>query len=126
MPHIMIKIVAGAAVGIIPIGRGMVDRAGGGAQANDRDQGNDQGGIRQDRGGPAGGPVARGKRKPARLFPESRCSPGGKKIRVTLERREDGGLRVYSADLPGLVLLHSDARGGLSPPGRLGGFRSAQ
>ena len=35
---------------------------------------------------------------------------GAKKIPVTFERREDGGLRVYSTALPGLVLSHSDAR----------------
>jgi hypothetical protein len=28
------------------------------------------------------------------------------KVVVTFERREDGGLRVWSADLPGLVLSH--------------------
>jgi hypothetical protein len=35
---------------------------------------------------------------------------GAKKIQVTFERREDGGLRVYSAALPGFVLSHSEAR----------------
>jgi hypothetical protein len=30
------------------------------------------------------------------------------KVTVTFERREDGGLRVWSADLPGLVLSHRD------------------
>ena len=35
---------------------------------------------------------------------------GAKKIQVTFERRDDGGLRVYSAALPGFVLSHSDAR----------------
>jgi hypothetical protein len=35
---------------------------------------------------------------------------GAKKIPVTFERREDGGLRVYSPVLPGFVLSHSDAR----------------
>ena len=52
--------------------------------------------------------VARGEQKPAR-WTELR-EFGGKKIPVTFERRDDGGLRVYSADLPGLVLSHSDAR----------------
>ena len=27
---------------------------------------------------------------------------------ITIERREDGGLRVWSDDLPGLVLSHVD------------------
>jgi hypothetical protein len=35
---------------------------------------------------------------------------GAKKIQVTFERREDGGLRVHSAALPGFVLSHSEAR----------------
>jgi len=35
---------------------------------------------------------------------------GAKKISVTFERREDGGLRVHSAALPGFALSHSDAR----------------
>lgn len=30
------------------------------------------------------------------------------KITVTFERREDDGLRVWSEDLPGLVLSHKD------------------
>lgn len=30
------------------------------------------------------------------------------KVTITLEDREDGGLRVYSDDLPGLILSHSD------------------
>ena len=30
------------------------------------------------------------------------------KIVVTLERREDGGLRAYSEDVPGFVLSNSD------------------
>ena len=30
------------------------------------------------------------------------------KVVVTFERREDGGLRVYSDDVPGFVLSHSD------------------
>lgn len=30
-------------------------------------------------------------------------------ITVVFERREDGGLRVYSEDVPGFVLSHSDA-----------------
>lgn len=29
-------------------------------------------------------------------------------IQITLAPREDGGLRIYSDDLPGLVLSHSD------------------
>lgn len=32
------------------------------------------------------------------------------KIVVTFERREDGGLRVFSDDVPGFVLSHSDPR----------------
>ena len=28
---------------------------------------------------------------------------------ITIERREDGGLRVWSDDLPGLVLSHVDS-----------------
>lgn len=31
------------------------------------------------------------------------------KLTVTIERREDGGLFVYSDDLPGFVLSHLDA-----------------
>jgi hypothetical protein len=31
------------------------------------------------------------------------------KVTVTFELREDGGLRVYSKDVPGFVLSHSDA-----------------
>jgi hypothetical protein len=31
------------------------------------------------------------------------------KITVTIERRLDGGLRAYSADVPGFVLSHPDA-----------------
>ncbi len=31
------------------------------------------------------------------------------KVRVSLERRDDGGLRVWSEDLPELVLSHADA-----------------
>jgi hypothetical protein len=31
------------------------------------------------------------------------------KITIHLEPRSDGGLRVYSDDIPGLVLSHSDA-----------------
>lgn len=30
------------------------------------------------------------------------------KITVTFEKRDDGGLRVWSADVPGLVLSHAD------------------
>lgn len=30
------------------------------------------------------------------------------KIRITFERRPDGGLRVYSDELPGLVLSHAE------------------
>lgn len=30
-------------------------------------------------------------------------------LTVTFERREDGGLRVFSDDVPGFVLSHSDA-----------------
>lgn len=30
------------------------------------------------------------------------------KVTVTFEKREDGGLRVWSADVPGLVLSHSN------------------
>jgi hypothetical protein len=30
------------------------------------------------------------------------------KITVTFERRDDGGLRAYSNDVPGFVLSHSD------------------
>jgi len=33
---------------------------------------------------------------------------GPMKIIVTFERREDGGLRVYSEDVPGFVLSHAD------------------
>jgi hypothetical protein len=32
------------------------------------------------------------------------------KITVTIEKREDGGLYVYSEDLPGFVLSHKNAR----------------
>jgi hypothetical protein len=32
------------------------------------------------------------------------------KITVTIERRDDGGLYVYSEDLPGFVLSHRNAR----------------
>jgi hypothetical protein len=32
------------------------------------------------------------------------------KITVHLERREDGGLRAYSDEVPGFVLSHSDAK----------------
>jgi hypothetical protein len=32
------------------------------------------------------------------------------KIVVIFERREDGGLRVFSDDVPGFVLSHSDPR----------------
>ena len=31
------------------------------------------------------------------------------KVRVCIEQRDDGGLRVWSEDLPELVLSHSDA-----------------
>jgi hypothetical protein len=31
------------------------------------------------------------------------------RVTVTIERREDGGLYVYSDDLPGFVLSHLDA-----------------
>lgn len=31
-----------------------------------------------------------------------------RKVTVTIEPREDGGLRVYSDEVPGLVLSHSD------------------
>ena len=31
------------------------------------------------------------------------------KIRVSIEPREDGGVRVWSEDLPELVLSHADA-----------------
>lgn len=36
------------------------------------------------------------------------------RITVTIERREDGGLFVYSDDLPGFVLSHRDAHAVLS------------
>ena len=36
------------------------------------------------------------------------------KIIVTLELREDGGLRAYSDDVPGFVLSHHDARAVIS------------
>ena len=36
------------------------------------------------------------------------------KIVVSLEPREDGGLRAYSDDVPGFVLSHSDADGVLA------------
>lgn len=29
-------------------------------------------------------------------------------VTLNLEKREDGGLRVYSDELPGLILSHSD------------------
>jgi hypothetical protein len=32
------------------------------------------------------------------------------KITVTIEKRDDGGLYVYSADLPGFVLSHRNAQ----------------
>ena len=32
------------------------------------------------------------------------------KVTVHLERREDGGLRAYSDDVPGFVLSHSDPK----------------
>ena len=32
------------------------------------------------------------------------------KITVTIEKRDDGGLYVYSDDLPGFVLSHKNAR----------------
>ena len=31
------------------------------------------------------------------------------KVRVSIERRDDGGLRAWSEDLPELVLSHADA-----------------
>jgi hypothetical protein len=31
-----------------------------------------------------------------------------KKIWLTFEKREDGGLRVYSEDVPGFILSHKD------------------
>jgi len=31
-----------------------------------------------------------------------------KKIWLTFEKREDGGLRVYSEDVPGFILSHND------------------
>lgn len=33
------------------------------------------------------------------------------KIAVIFERREDGGLRAYSNDVPGFVLSHTDVHG---------------
>lgn len=33
------------------------------------------------------------------------------KITVTFEKRDDGGLRVWSADVPGLVLSHANIDG---------------
>lgn len=33
------------------------------------------------------------------------------KVTVTFERRDDGGLRVWSDDVPGLVLSHTDIDG---------------
>lgn len=36
------------------------------------------------------------------------------KVTVTFERREDGGLRAWSEDVPGLVLSHTDVEGVLS------------
>lgn len=36
------------------------------------------------------------------------------KVQVTFERREDGGLRVWSPDVPGLVLSHTDIDGVLA------------
>src|SRR4051812_2757930 len=36
------------------------------------------------------------------------------KVTVTIERREDGGLYVYSDDVPGFVLSHLDAHGVLA------------
>jgi len=35
-------------------------------------------------------------------------TPRFKEICLTFEKREDGGLRVYSDDVPGFVLSHSD------------------
>ena len=35
--------------------------------------------------------------------------PSYAKIIVTFERRDDGGLRAYSDDVPGFVLSHRDA-----------------
>ncbi len=35
-------------------------------------------------------------------------TPPPVKFTVTFERREDGGLRAYSEDVPGFVLSHSD------------------
>jgi hypothetical protein len=34
---------------------------------------------------------------------------GVREITVVFERREDGGLRAYSDDVPGFLLSHSDA-----------------
>jgi hypothetical protein len=36
------------------------------------------------------------------------------RVTVTLEKRQDGGLYVYSDDLPGFVLSHRNARAVLS------------
>lgn len=38
-------------------------------------------------------------------------SKGSFKVVVCFERRDDGGLRVYSEDVPGLVLSHTDVDG---------------
>lgn len=38
----------------------------------------------------------------------SRSQPKFKKLWLTFEKREDNGLRVYSDDVPGFVLSHSD------------------
>ena len=38
-------------------------------------------------------------------------SKGSFKVVVCFERRPDGGLRVYSDDVPGLVLSHTDVDG---------------
>jgi hypothetical protein len=38
-------------------------------------------------------------------------SKGSFKVVVCFERRPDGGLRVYSDDVPGLVLSHTDIDG---------------
>lgn len=35
-------------------------------------------------------------------------SPRFKQLSLTFEKREDGGLRVWSEDVPGFVLSHSD------------------
>lgn len=56
-----------------------------------------------------GAAIEQGQDIPEPMYVDGERHSALPRIQITLERREDGGLRVYSNDLPGLVLSGPDA-----------------